>query len=168
MRRTAPAPALALALAAACAAPPPPAPAPAAEPEVLRGAAAPAGAAAGSCWVRDLRPAVIETVSVQVALPPATPGGPPVWQSETRQRILRDREVLLFEAVCPEALDAALVASLQRALRVRGFLAGPVTATLDAATRAAVRRFQVLRGLDSAMLSLAAARELGLVAVAPR
>ncbi|MCC6306375.1 MAG: peptidoglycan-binding protein [Rhodobacteraceae bacterium] len=159
---------LALLLAAGCAAAPaPPAAGPrAGGPEVLRGAAAPADAPAGTCWVRDLRPAVVETVVERVALPPATAGGPPLWRSETRQRILRPREELLFEAVCPEALEAGFVASLQRALRVRGFLEGPVTGALDAPTRAAIRRFQAPRGLDSAVLSVAAARALGLVAVA--
>jgi len=157
-------PALILAVASACAAPAPPA-AGTGGPEVLRGAAAPAGAAEGSCWVRDLRPAVVETVSEQVAVPRGGPGEAPVWRTETRQRILRDREELHFEAVCPELLDAILVASLQRALRVRGFLRGPVTGTLDAETRAAIRRFQALRGLDSAVLSVEAARALGLVAV---
>jgi hypothetical protein len=158
------APALLLAVASACAAPAPPA-AGIGGPEVLRGAAVPADAAEGSCWVRDLRPAVVETVSEQVAVLPEDPGGAPAWRTETRQRIIREREELLFEAVCPELLDGVLVASLQRALRVRGFLRGPVTGTLDAETRAAIRRFQALRGLDSATLSVDAARALGLVAV---
>ena len=57
----------------------------------------------------------------------------------------------------------AFVASLQRALKARGFYLQPLTGVLDAHTSEAVRRFQADRGLDSLRLSLAAARELGIV-----
>lgn len=59
----------------------------------------------------------------------------------------------------------AFLASLQRALKARGLYLGEVTGEWNAATAEGVRRFQAERGLDSPRLSLAAARELGLIAV---
>ena len=55
------------------------------------------------------------------------------------------------------------IASLQRALKARGLYLLPLTGQMDMPTRAALRRFQADRGLDSDRLSLRAARELGLV-----
>jgi uncharacterized protein (DUF2126 family) len=60
--------------------------------------------------------------------------------------------------------DSPLFRDLQRALKARGLFPGAVTGVEDAATREATRRFQAARGLDSGTLSLAAARELGIVA----
>jgi len=58
-------------------------------------------------------------------------------------------------------------ATLQRALKARGFYLLPLTGVMDGPTRDAIRRYQHSRGLDSDHLSLAAARELGIVAVDP-
>lgn len=134
--------------------------------EVLRAEAAPPGAPPGSCWARDIRPALVETVTERTAVP-AADGAGTVWQGETRQRILREREEILVQTPCPEVMDRAFVASLQRALAVRGFYRGPVTGVMDGPTRSALRRFQQLRGLDSAVLSIESARALGLLAIDP-
>jgi hypothetical protein len=69
----------------------------------------------------------------------------------------------LFAVPCPGATDAHFWSSLQRALAVRGLYAGPVNGIEDEATGDAIRRFQAPLGLDSAILSLDAARHLGLL-----
>ncbi|MEX5726984.1 hypothetical protein Ga0609869_000337 [Rhodovulum iodosum] len=145
---------------------PAPAPITAPAPGGLTGAhlADPPSARPGACWARDTRPAMIETVTEQFREPAPDGRGADRYRTETRQRILRDRQELWFETPCPEAVDAAFVASLQRALAARGVYRGPVTGTADSATRAALRRYQARLGLDSDVLSMDAARQLGLVA----
>ncbi|AJE48215.1 peptidoglycan-binding domain-containing protein [Celeribacter indicus] len=127
-----------------------------------------AGADPAVCHARHVTPAVIETVTEQVlAQPPRLAGDgsvvrPAVYRTETRQEIVRERQELRFEALCAEELTPEFVASLQRALAVRGHFTGPVTGRLDRATRRALRAYQKEQGLDSEILSLAAARRLGL------
>ncbi len=70
-----------------------------------------------------------------------------------------------FAVPCPGQMDADFIASLQRALIVRGYMEGSASGRMDEATAEAVRRYQRPRGLDSTILSLDAARSLGLVAV---
>lgn len=130
----------------------------------------PADAPPGSCWGRTVKPAVIESMTRQVQVAPArfNPDGslakPPVYRSETYQKIVRDREDKWFEAPCEELLTPDFVASLQRALSARGHYAGPANGVFDRPTRAAVQRLQRSQGLDSPVLSLQSARALGLVA----
>ena len=123
----------------------------------------------GACWQADIRPAVIETVTEQVLLEPERPGPdgtpiPAVYGTETRQRIVSDRATVWFRAPCPAEMTPEFIATLQRALKARGFYLLPLTGVLDGPTRDAIRRYQSSRGLDSDHLSLAAARELGIVA----
>ena len=131
----------------------------------------PAGAPEGSCWGRTVSPAVIETVTEQVEITPAKVNSdgsiarPPVYKTETRQRIVRDRVDNWFETPCPDVLNREFTRSLQRALKARGHYAGPITGQMDAPTRAAVRRYQRAEGPDSGVLSLKSARAFGLVAV---
>jgi hypothetical protein len=77
--------------------------------------------------------------------------------------MVQDREEVWFRAPCPAEQTVQFTASLQRALKARGLYLLPVTGTVDAATGEAIRRFQAQRGLDSPILSLAAAQELGLI-----
>ena len=70
-----------------------------------------------------------------------------------------------FAVVCPPVLTEDFVASLQRALKIRRFYEGPISAAYDDATAAAVRAFQQADGVDSPILSVAAAQRLGLVPV---
>ena len=126
----------------------------------------------GACWESDVTPAVIETVTEQVVVTPETRGEdgrvltPATYRTDTRTRIVQDREEVWFRAPCPAEYTVDFVASLQRALKARGFYLLPLTGELDAGTRDAVRRYQAERGLDSPRLSLAAARELGLLPTA--
>ena len=127
---------------------------------------------AGECWAEELIPAVIETVTEQIELAPAQPASgdrpavPATFRSQVQQRILSDRSDVWFLVPCPEQMTPEIVATLQRALKVRGLFRGAVTGAVDAATATAVRRYQAPQGLDSPKLSLAAARQLGLVAYA--
>jgi hypothetical protein len=136
--------------------------------EVLRGAGPP-DARPTSCYGRKSTPAVIETVTEQVMLQPpqiATDGTlrePAIFVTETHQRIVTERRELWFEVPCAlESGDPDFIASLQRALMARGLYGGPVTGEMNRRTARAVRAFQAPQGLDSEILSLAAAQQLGL------
>lgn len=130
----------------------------------------PPGAPPGTCWGKIVSPALIETVTEQVLVEPArlaTDGSvatPAIFRTETRQRIVTERDVTWFETPCPAEVTPELIATLQRALAARDLYAGPITGQIDPATSAGVRRYQSQTGLDSPILSLAAARTLGLIA----
>ena len=141
------------------------------EPELVKTRAAPPpGATPDSCYGQDATPAVIETVTEQIMLQPAQIAAdgsvlyPAVYKTETRQAIIEEREELWFETPCSADLTPDFVASLQRALKVRGYYKGSVNGEMTNRTRRAIRAFQAPQGLDSAILSKAAARQLGLVA----
>ncbi len=142
------------------------------EPEIVQTLQeAPPGAEPGTCWGKDVTPAVIETVTEQVLLQPAevrndgTVIEQAIYKTETRQAIVQERRVTWFETPCARTQTPEFIASVQRALKVRGLYRGSITGEMDARTRAAVRAYQKPEGLDSGILSLAAARRLGLVAV---
>lgn len=122
----------------------------------------------GLCYATDTTPAVIETVTAQVLDQPAvlaadgTVVTPASYRTVTRQEITRERTEIRFETLCPPAYTEAFVQSLQRALALRGFYDGPVTGVMDVATGRAVQDFQREGGPDSPILSIAAARTLGL------
>lgn len=141
---------------------------------VMRGAGPP-DADPLACYGRKSIPAVIETVTEQIMLQPPQPraGGTgdvedtgrdaAILVTQTQQRIVRERRDLWFEVPCAlEAGDAEFIASLQRALKARGLYEGPITGTLTQRTGRAIRAFQAPQGLDSEILSLAAAKQLGL------
>lgn len=142
------------------------------EPDVVqRLATAPPGAKPGQCWGKHVTPAIVETVTEQVLLHPAeiltdgTIAEPAIYKTETRQMIVRERAETWFETPCPADLTPKFNASVQRALKARGLYAGAVNGDLDQRTRAAIRAYQQAQGLDSGILSMAAARQMGLVAV---
>ena len=132
----------------------------------------PPGAAPGTCWGKQVIPAIIETVTHQVMLQPAevrsdgTVIHPAIFKTETTQEIVRERRETWFQTPCDATMTTGFVSSLQRALKVRSLYRGPITGEMDARTRAAVRRYQQPLGLDSGILSLAAARKLGLAELA--
>lgn len=108
---------------------------------------------ADACWARDTVPAVTETVLI------ADTSG----QRVPRERIVAPAQERLFAVPCPAQLTESVVSTLQRALAVRGLMAGPITGVMDAATAEAVRRYQAPQGLNSAVLSLQAAQQLGVI-----
>lgn len=138
-------------------------------PEIRSAVEGPPDAAPGTCWARDVTPAVVETVTDEVLVQPAqitdegTLLSPPLYRNETAQRIVSERREIWFETPCELDLTPDFVASLQRALAARGTYTGPITGEMDARTRRAVRAFQAPQGLDSGILSMAAARSMGLV-----
>lgn len=138
---------------------------------VSHDASGPPDAAPGTCWGRDETPARLRTITEEVVVEEArydaagTLLTPARTRTETRQEIVEDRREVWFETPCPDSFTPDVVASLQRALQARGHYAGAINGNLDAATRTAIRSFQEPQGLNSSVLSLAAARQLGLVAV---
>lgn len=128
----------------------------------------PEGADPKACYGRDETPAVIETTLREVRVTPAATAADgsrqaAVLRREARPRIVQERRAIWFETPCPSQMGPDFVASLQRALTVRGLYSGPATGVADAQTRRAVREFQRAQGLNSSVLSIAAAKRLGLV-----
>lgn len=133
------------------------------------------------CWGKDTTPALVETVTEQVLVRAAgpvigpSPDGAPtyktvqsaaVYDTQTQQKIITPRADFWFEVPCPAQMDQGFIATLQRALKSRGLFRGAVTGMMDQRTQKAVRWYQKQHGLDSTTLSLAAARQLGIVAYA--
>lgn len=118
----------------------------------------PPGVNPDGCWVRDVAPAELETVTRQVEVAPTR------FRTETVQVIKRERQELIFETPCPDRLTPELISTLQRALEARGLYRGAITGVMDVSTRLAVRRYQNANGLPSGLLSIQSARGLGLLA----
>ncbi len=135
--------------------------------QVMRGFGPP-NADPASCYGREVDPAVIETVTEHIMVEPeqldrnGNVRRPAVYVTATEQRIVEDRREIWFETPCAMDADPDYVATLQRALSARGHYAGAITGLLDHATVEAIRAYQQPQGLDSGVLSLAAARQLGL------
>ncbi len=131
----------------------------------------PPDAEPGACYGKEISPAVVETVTEHVVVRAPSYGDdgalitPAAYRTETVQKILRERADIWFKTPCSDVRVGAFEASLQRALKVRGFYHGRITGEMDGRTRRAVRKYQMPLGLDSTTLSLASARKLGLVAV---
>jgi hypothetical protein len=131
---------------------------------------APPGADPNACFGRHTTPAIVETVTEQVLVQPpqinadGSVSYPATYRTETRQEIVRERKELWFETPCSEALTPDFIGSIQRALAARGVYNGTITHRMDRGTRRAIRAYQKAQGLDSDILSLAAARKLGLIA----
>lgn len=138
---------------------------------LFTGSDAPPWAPPDTCWGRNLTPAVVETVTEQIVVRPAEIGAdgtvlqPASYRTETRQDIVRERREDWFESPCAARQDPEFIASLQRALAAREIYDGPVTGQMDRRTQEAVRRYQATNGLNSGILSMDAARNLGLVAL---
>lgn len=163
---------IAVAVLSACDTPPQGAATTPPEPGVLEPTrSGPAGATPGTCWGKTVTPAVVERAVQTEQIKPAqiNPDGtvakPPIYRTKEQQIIVTPRQDNWFETPCPDVLTAEFVASLQRALQVRGDYGGDISGTIGPDTRAAIQRFQRSEGLDSSVLSLDTARSLGLIAV---
>jgi hypothetical protein len=147
----------------------PPGPASLAGELIHSNAKTPPSSKPGECWADAVTPAVYETDTEHDLVAPGQPATaghpatPAVYQTVTRQKIVQDRQQVWFRSPCPEDTTPEFIGTLQRALLARGYYSGPLTGTMDATTRAALRRYQAPQGLDSEILSLAAARQLGLI-----
>lgn len=109
---------------------------------------------ADACWATDRVPAVTETQFVETGADGAR---------APQEVVLHPAEERLFAVPCPAQMDGDFTETLQRALQARGLYTGAITGELDAQTGDAVRRFQAPQGLNSAILSLEGAQQLGLV-----
>lgn len=138
--------------------------------EVKVGQTAPRQDQAGACWGKDVTPAIIETVTEQVLISEEQRDAagkitqPASYRSNIHQRMVQDTREVWFRAPCPDSLTVSFLATLQRALKARGLYTAAITGEMSTETAEAIRRFQAERGLDSPVLSLAAAQELGLLA----
>jgi hypothetical protein len=125
-----------------------------------------------ACYSRDLTPAILETVTEQVLVQPpqvASDGTvlmPGAYRTVTETRIVQERRDIWFENLCPDEMTPQFIASLQRALAARGLYSGDITSEMNPETSQAIRRFQKPEGLHSAVLSVAAAKRLGLAVYA--
>lgn len=121
----------------------------------------------GTCWAHDLIPAVYETTTEQSLVSAETRDAqgkvitPATYKSVSKLRVLHERRDIWFTSPCPETVTPEFLATLQRALKARGYYTLALTGMMDAATTEALRRYQADHGLDSPLLSLAAARQLG-------
>ena len=80
------------------------------------------------------------------------------------QEIVQQRAETRYETVSPNFMTDNFVASLQRALSIRGTYRGKATGLMDDETHRAIRKFQQSE-FESGNLTVASARVLGLVAV---
>lgn len=128
---------------------------------------------AGICWASDTTPAVIETVTEHLMIRKELRDSagkvtrPAEFETKTTQHLIQDREVVWFTAPCAPEMTVDFIASLQRALKARGRYFTAVTGVYDSATGEAVRKLQAERGLDSPVLALATAVDLGLANSGP-
>ena len=135
-------------------------------------ASTPPGAAPGTCWDKTVSPAIVETQTRKVELQPAQISSdgrvqaPPIYKTEEQQIVVQPRRENWFEIPCADVLTPDFIASLQRALAARGYYTGPPTGKIDLKTRQAIHKFQRSEGFDNPTLTVAAARKLGLIAVA--
>lgn len=134
---------------------------------VEQGTVGPENAKPGACYRKSTTPALIETISEQVLLPTASGEQPipAIYQTQTRQIIVRERQETWVEVICKSTETPQFVATLQRALKARGHYRGPVSGEMDGRTKNAVLDYQTTRGLPSNLLSVGSARELGLVSI---
>lgn len=130
------------------------------EPDViLTRDAAPATAVAGTCWAELQNTPVITSVTAQILTQ--------AWPREEVSQTIDDGQAIWFERPCDQEMTPYFVETLQRALQARGLYRREITGEMDTATRFAVRLYQQPLGLDSGILSLSAARSLGLSRVQP-
>lgn len=109
------------------------------------------------CQSRDETPAVVETITESRA----DAGGR--YHTQTTHRIVSARSEIWFDTPCRNAWTPEFIASIQRALIVRGYMNGPASGEIDRETRQAIRAFQKVEGINSDVLSVAAGKRLGLI-----
>ncbi len=130
----------------------------------------PPDARPGACYGKDVTPATIEVVTEQTLITPAriAPDGaiisPAVYDTLTHQAIIESRKEFFFEVPCPEMMTTDFITSLQRALKARGLYRGRLSGVMDERTKRAIRKFQIPAGLNSSILTMDTARQLGLAA----
>lgn len=128
--------------------------------------------AAGRCFARAAPPTQTNIVEEMVEVVPEhrAPDGtvinPAVFRTITRPQTVATGIGAQFETVCPPVYTEAFVSTLQRALLIRRAYEGPITGRYDDATSLAVQRFQQAAAVDSPLLAVSTARDLGILEVA--
>lgn len=125
--------------------------------------ARPDGAKPGTCWAKQIKPAVIQTEKTQSVI--AGEGGETIYQTETSQSIIEERQEVWFQVPCQNVMTREFISSVQRALSARGYYTGAITGRLDSRTAKSIRLMQVPLGIDSQVLSILGAQNLGLVTI---
>ncbi|MEM6407047.1 MAG: peptidoglycan-binding domain-containing protein [Pseudomonadota bacterium] len=130
----------------------------------------PADAPPQSCWATLPGAETYKTVERLVEVTPVQTNDAgdmqvPAIFRRVEEKVVTRGPARLFEQVCPKRLTPRFIAAVQRALIARRLLDGPPTEQLDAPTKAAIKTYQKARGLPSDILSLAMARQLGLVTI---
>ena len=141
-----------------------------------RGMSAPANAPEGSCWQKNITPAVIDTVTKQTQVPTSDlktqPGNPTKattkYQTKTHHIMVKIRKEAWFETLCPAQLNNDLITALQHALKDKNLYHGAAHGRLTKATRTAIRTLQQKDGINSSVLSLRSAGSLALLDLAQK
>ena len=136
----------------------------------------PTDAPKGSCWQKNITPAVFDTVTHQIRVPQQKNPSqsdeqtlPTVqYQTKTRHVMIKKRNEAWFETLCPAQMDKALVTALQHALTDRKLYHGAIHGRLTDDTRTAIRTLQHKDGINSDVLSLRTAESLGLLRAAKK
>ena len=134
----------------------------------------PPDARADQCFAHEVTPAVIETTTNRTQLTPPRLAvdletgetevvRPATYDTVTAQRVIREREEIFFETICPQLYTDRFVRSLQRALKARGFFGGVPSGWLDDQTKLAIKLYQKQEGLPSSILSLRTVETFGLI-----
>ena len=140
------------------------------------GMSGPTDAPKGSCWQKNITPAVFDTVTNQIRVPQQKKTKqsdeqtlPTVqYQTKTRHVMIKKRNEAWFETLCPAQIDKALVTTLQHALTDQKLYHGAIHGRLTDDTRTAIRTLQHKDGINSDVLSLRTAESLGLLRAAKK
>lgn len=122
----------------------------------------------GTCWAKVITDNV-ETVTERVVVQPPEISADgtvlvPAIHREIERPLNGDAQTW-FQRPCEAQITPMLVENLQRALMARGHYNGEINGEMDLRTRLAIRAYQQPQGIDSGVLSLSAAKQLGLIDV---
>lgn len=126
---------------------------------------------AGRCFAQQDAPTEVQIVTTLIEVQAAVKDrngvvtSPAIFRNVARPQTVAVGEGARFETVCPQVYTPQFVATLQRALIVRRAYDGAVTGLMDSPTSLALQQFQRGMGVDSPLLAIAVARDLGIVAV---
>ena len=140
------------------------------------GMSGPADASKGSCWQKNITPAVFDTVTRQIQVSPQKNLNPSdkktkattQYQTKTRHVMVKKRNEAWFETLCPAQLNKALVTALQHALKDQKLYDGAIHGHLTDDTLTAIGMLQQKNGINSDVLGLRTAEALGLLSVAKK
>jgi len=110
-------------------------------------------------------PATYKTVQKTVLVTPATTKKtviPATYKTITKQVKVSDQAVKWMPVLCKSSMTIETISKIQRALTAAGFKTA-VTGSLDAATKASVKAYQMKNGLTVSGLSINTLKRLGVL-----